>query len=113
MVRKVDSFPVRYENSLMEATFSLPDDLMREIQVFSEHKGQRVDEVVTNLLRKALLADGERGNAEADLSTTIESRRTIAEKFISGEWGVELEGYEASRDANREQARLHAERWSQ
>jgi hypothetical protein len=42
---------------------------------------------------------------------SLERRKEIAEKFISGEWGVELSGYEAGRAADRDSARERGERW--
>jgi hypothetical protein len=47
-------------------------------------------------------------DAEARL---LKRRKKIARKFISGQWGVELAGYEAGRVGDREAARKRATRW--
>jgi hypothetical protein len=44
-------------------------------------------------------------------SLMIKRREEIAEKFISGEWGVELDGFESARRLDREKSRKHAEKW--
>ena len=44
-------------------------------------------------------------------SLMLKRRARIAQKFLSGEWSTELEGHEAAKQADREQARTLAEQW--
>ena len=41
----------------------------------------------------------------------LKRREKLSQKFISGAWGVELEGFEAGRAANRQAATIHSEKW--
>ncbi len=41
----------------------------------------------------------------------LQRRRAVAEKFISGEWKVELAGYEKARAKDRADARRQARMW--
>ena len=41
----------------------------------------------------------------------LQRRREIDEKFLSGEWGLELKGFEEARAADRAKARDLAARW--
>ena len=41
----------------------------------------------------------------------LKRRKEIAQKFISGEWGAELKGYEEGQAADRESARRLDKRW--
>lgn len=38
-------------------------------------------------------------------------RKEITDKFISGEWGAELAGYEESQEVDRRKAMERAEAW--
>jgi len=39
---------------------------------------------------------------------SLEQRRRIVDKFLDGEWGLELEGFEEGRAADREAADARA-----
>jgi hypothetical protein len=47
------------------------------------------------------------------LADTLQARRRaeIAGKFVSGEWSAELDDFEASKAADRSQARTLSEQW--
>lgn len=97
----------------MKTTLELPDELVKEIKLLAVHEGKKLKDIVADLLRKGLADAASVGSAtvvKAD-QATLDRRREIAEKFISGEWGVELTGYEAGRAADRESARERAGRW--
>ena len=68
----------------MKITVELPDSEIKEIcRVTGERKkGPAIRKLVTDALM-------------------MKRREAIAEKFMSGEWGVELKGFEASRAADR------------
>jgi hypothetical protein len=40
-------------------------------------------------------------------------REEMAEKFISGDWGVDLAGFEEMRSADRKAAKKRAARWAE
>jgi hypothetical protein len=96
----------------MKTTFDLPDKLVKELKLRALHEGKKLKEAVADLLRKGLAA-GSGGSAtvvKADRAT-LKRRREVAEKFISGEWGVELEGFEMGRAVDRKSARERGGRW--
>ncbi|HET8775100.1 MAG TPA: hypothetical protein VFP80_14965 [Thermoanaerobaculia bacterium] len=92
----------------MATRLDLPEDLLEEIQHLASQEGRKLDETVTDLLRKAL--GGSSSGLSAD-AATIETRRELAEKFISGEWGVQLSGFEAARAADRDRASRYDDKW--
>lgn len=95
----------------MKTTLDIPDELVQEIQRLAEHEGKELTDAVTDLLRQALAATAGNGSiAKADRDM-LDRRREIVGKFISGEWGVELSGYEAGRASDRESAQERAGRW--
>ena len=78
----------------MKITVELADAELREICEITgiRKKGPAI---------RKLLAD----------SLMLKRRARIAHKFLSGEWSAELEGHEAAKKADREQARTLAEQW--
>lgn len=92
----------------MATRLDLPEDLLEEIQHLATHEGRKLDETVTDLLRKALGVSSSLRSADRVM---LESRRELVEKFISGEWGVELAGFEAARAADRERASRRDDQW--
>jgi hypothetical protein len=109
---KLDAALANRQNGKMQTTVELPDELVHEIELRAEHEGKDLKEAVADLLRKGLdaTAVGPATVVMAD-QASLDRRREIAEKFISGEWGVELSGFEAGRAADREAARERSERW--
>jgi plasmid stability protein len=96
----------------MTTHLELPDDLVREIKLRAANEGKELDVTVTDLLRKALADQPCEGVAGvADKQSLSERRREVAQKFISGEWGTELAGFEEGRAAERESARVRSEIW--
>jgi hypothetical protein len=96
----------------MKTTIQLPDELIKEVKLRAIHEGQKLQEAVADLLRKGLDAKPANGATvvKAD-KAMLKRRREIGEKFISGEWGVELEGFEAGRAADRREAAERNARW--
>jgi hypothetical protein len=77
----------------MKVTVEFPDSDLKEIcRVAGERKK---GPAIRKLVMDALL---------------MKRREAIANKFISGEWGVELAGFEAGRAADREIAKQRAAR---
>ena len=91
----------------MTTTLDLPEDLMDEIRRRAAREGRNLDDAVTDLLRQAL---GGSAHLTAD-AAMLEARRQIAEKFISGEWGTELSGFEAARESDRKRAAAREDEW--
>lgn len=46
-----------------------------------------------------------------DHALMLERRKDLSQRFLTGEWGVELDGFEAARTSSREEARTLAEAW--
>ena len=92
----------------MTTRLDLPEDLIEEIQLRASQEGRKLDETVTDLLRKGLAASFPMLPVN---QTTIDARRRVVEKFISGEWGAELSGFESAQAADRESASRHDDKW--
>jgi plasmid stability protein len=86
----------------MTTTLDLPDDLVEDIHLRALQEGRALDETVAELLRAGLAATSSRPltTIRADASM-LEERRRIAEKFLTGEWGADLTGFEEGRAADR------------
>jgi hypothetical protein len=96
----------------MKTTLDLPADLVKEVKLRAVHEGKKLKDAVAELLRKGLTA-GSAGYptvVKAD-KAMLKRRREISRKFVSGEWGLELAGFEAGRAADRASARERAGRW--
>lgn len=78
----------------MKITVELPEDEVREICELTgiAKKGPAI---------RKLLAD----------SVMLQRRARISEKFLTGEWSAELDGFEAGKEAERQTARTLAEQW--
>lgn len=78
----------------MKVTVELPEEEMREICELSgiAKKGPAI---------RLLLSD----------ALQLRRRARISEKFLTGEWSTELEGYETAKDSERRAARTLAEQW--
>lgn len=82
----------------MKTTLELPPDLVRDIERHASQEGRQIDEAAADLLRKGLAAPTAPGLTDAAM---LERRAQVTKKFLSGEWGVALEGFEAARAADR------------
>lgn len=78
----------------MKITVELPEEEVREICELTgiAKKGPAI---------RKLLAD----------SVMLQRRARISEKFLTGEWSVALDGFEAAREEDWQTARTLAERW--
>lgn len=78
----------------MKITVELPEEEMREICELTgiSKKGPAI---------RKLLAD----------TVMLQRRARISEKFLSGEWSAELDGFEAAKHEERRSARTLAEQW--
>jgi hypothetical protein len=78
----------------MKITVELPDSEIKEIcRVTGERKkGPAIRKLVAGALM-------------------LKRREMLAQKFISGEWGVELQGVEAARGADEQADSVDEHRW--
>lgn len=78
----------------MKITVDLPESELREICELTgiRKKGPAI---------RRLLGD----------SLMLQRRLQVSKKFLSGEWAAELDGHEAAKIAEREEARTLAEKW--
>jgi len=78
----------------MKITVDLPDSELKEICFFTgeKKKGPAIRKMVTDALM-------------------LKRRAMIAQKFISGEWGVELEGFEKAKSRDRESGKKRDQAW--
>jgi plasmid stability protein len=95
----------------MTTTLDLPDDLVEDVQLRASQEGRKLDETVADLLR-AGLASSIRASASFHVSASmLAERKRLGEKFLTGEWGVELAGFEGGRAADRESAVIRDKAW--
>ena len=78
----------------MKITVNLPETELREICRVTgiQKKGPAI---------RKLLAE----------SLMLRQRAIIGQKFLTGEWSAELDGYETARVADHEKAQTLAEKW--
>lgn len=96
----------------MTTRLDLPDDLFEGVRLRAAEDGRELDETVADLLRIGLAAAPVRPvtTVRAD-SSMLEERKRIADKFITGEWGLELAGFAEGLAADRESAEERARAW--
>jgi plasmid stability protein len=96
----------------MKTTVDLPDGLVKAVKLRAVHDGRKLKDTVAELLRTGLAhpAVGSATTVRAD-AAMMKRRRELVGKFVSGEWGVELAGYEESRQADRTSAKKRAQAW--
>jgi len=95
----------------MTTTLDLPDDLIKDIHLRAEQEGRGLDETVAELLRAGLAVSSSRTATAVQVTASmLEERKRIAEKFLTGEWGTDLSGFEEGRAADREAAKVREER---
>lgn len=111
--QKLDTVLHPSEDTLMTTSVDVPTQLFSEIQLRAAQQGEPLHAVVADLLRKGLAASNTQGVAAPNAAELLQRRQEIAEKFISGEWSTDLEGFEAGRIADREAAQRRDELWSQ
>ena len=94
----------------MVTALDLPQDLVENLQQRAAQEGRGIDETAAELLRAAL-AVSSRATAVRATPEMLVERSKIAEKFVSGEWGTELRGFEEGRAADRKAAHDRNETW--
>jgi hypothetical protein len=96
----------------MKMTLDLPDDLAKQVKLLAVHEDQKLKDTVAQLLRRGLSATGLGSPATVTADKAmLQRRKEMTRKFISGEWGVELAGFEPGRKADRQKAVRRAKTW--
>jgi plasmid stability protein len=95
----------------MTTTLDLPDDLVEHVQLRAKQEGRGPDETVAELLRAGLAASPAQPATVVAETSMREERKRIAEKFLTGEWGVDLAGFAEGRKADREAAETRDRIW--
>lgn len=90
-------------------TVELPDDLVRAVKDRADLSGEAFGDVAIRLLRKALRAEQPETGADPRL---MKRRYELTEMLLSGELGVDLEGFEETRAKDRARATDDAKAWS-
>ena len=96
----------------MKMTLDLPDDLAKRVKLLAVHEDQKLKDTIADLLRKGLsaAAPGPPTVVKAD-KAMLKRRSQITRKFVTGEWGLELKGYEEARKAERLKELKRANLW--
>ena len=96
----------------MKTTLELPDDLVKEIKLLAVQEGKKLKDAIACLLRQGLDASAAGGGSlvKAD-KAMLQRRKALTKRFVSGEWGLDLTGYEAGRKAERRLAEARARAW--
>jgi plasmid stability protein len=96
----------------MTTTLDLPDDLLEDVQLRARQEGRRLEETVAELLRAGLAASSPQpATAVVAEPLMLQDRKRIAEKFLTGEWGADLAGFEEGRLADRDAAETRDQVW--
>jgi hypothetical protein len=95
----------------MKTTIELPDDLIKEVNLLAVDEGRKLKDVVAELLRRGLNGTSTGPTAVKAGKAMLKRRKALTRKFVTGEWGVELAGYEAAREADRRAAAKRAKAW--
>ncbi len=82
----------------------LPDDLIEDIRFRTEQEGREIEETIADLVRAGLGQSSNRQTPARVDASVLERRTGVAEKFLSGEWGVDLTGFREGRVADRNSA---------
>ena len=96
----------------MKTTLDLPPDLVKEMKLLAVHQGKKLKDAAAELLRKGLAASPvESATVVKADKTALKRRKELTRKFVSGEWGVDLAGFEAASKADRRKAQQRANAW--
>ncbi len=95
----------------MKTTIELPDDLIKEVKLLAVGEGRKLKDVVADLLRRGLNGTSAGPTVVKAGKAMLKRRKALTRKFVAGEWGVELAGYEAAREADRRAAAKRAKAW--
>src|SRR5258708_7212700 len=96
----------------MKTTVDLPAELIKEIKLLAVDEGKKLKDVLAELLRQGLrAASGEAATVVTADKAILKRRKALTKKFVAGDWGFELSGYEAARKADRRSSAEQARAW--
>lgn len=96
----------------MKTTLELPDELIMEVKLLAVQEGKKLKDTVAELLRQGLAAAPVQGGTVVRANKAmLKRRKALTQKFVAGQWGVELAGYESAREADRRTAARRANAW--
>ena len=97
---------------MMKTTLDLPDDLVKEIKLRAVHEGKKLKDAMAELLRRGLsMPAGSSATIVKVNQATLNRRTEMTRKFVSGEWGVELEGFEQGQETDRRKELQREDAW--
>lgn len=94
----------------MSRRIELPDDLVKDLGNRAAQEGEPLDQTVAKVVRAGIAVAAKTTHIPVD-PAILEERRKIAEKFLSGEWGTQLDGFGEAREADRRRAELRNGMW--
>jgi hypothetical protein len=96
----------------MKMTWDLPPEVEKDVNLRAVHEGKKLKEIVAELLREALTAtDAAGATVVTAAKESLKHRKEVARKFVTGEWGLDLAGYESTKTAGRKSASARAKAW--
>jgi hypothetical protein len=98
----------------MKTTLELPDELVKEIKLRAVHEGSKLKGAMADLLRKGLKAKPsakKRATVVKASPAMMKRREEMTRKFLSGEWGVNLAGFEECAEADRKASAARNKLW--
>ncbi len=96
----------------MKTTIDLPDALVKEVKLLAVMEGKKLKDEMADLLRKGLAASPRKPTeVPSPDAETMRRRGEVFDKFMTGEWSVEFEGYEEAKAAEREKELRTAALW--
>lgn len=96
----------------MKTTVDLPAELIKEIKLLAVDEGKKLKDILAELLRQGLKASsGGAGTVVKTDKAMLKRRKALTKKFVTGEWGVKLDGYEVAREADRRSSAEQARAW--
>ncbi len=96
----------------MKTMLDLPEDLMTEIKHRAIRDGKNLKESIADLLRRGLRANESKGPTVVKASrAALKRRKEMTQKFVDGEWGLELAGFEDAVKVDQTKTRLRANAW--
>lgn len=107
-----DGKPGTSQAALMKTTIDLPAELVTEIRLRAARAGHKLKDAFAELLRRGLAASAHVPLSGGADRAALKRRKHLMRKFVTGEWGVDLDGAEAGREADRRTAKARADAWS-
>jgi hypothetical protein len=96
----------------MKTTLELPDDLVTEIKLLAVHEGKKLKDAVADLLRQGLEASAAGSGTVVKVDKAmLKLRKALTKKFVAGEWGLDLTGYDEARETERRKAEAREKTW--